>query len=172
MKNVWIWIVIIVILGVGGFMWWQNSQSASMNVESGPVETASENTGVPNTVTASDASSTATVQVGEPAVADTVTITYDGKAFTPAQVTIKKGDTVKFKDADGKMWVASGPHPGHTGYDGTSRSTHCAQGYNGPAAFDQCVPGESYSFTFDKAGTWPYHDHVNASAFGKIVVTE
>jgi plastocyanin len=70
------------------------------------------------------------------------------------------------------MWVASDEHPTHTEYDGTSRTTHCAAGYTGPKPFDECVPGTSYSFTFDKAGTYEYHDHLSASHTGKITVTE
>lgn len=143
-----------------------------MSIDSGPGITTSETTDASNAVPTSGASTTTSIQAAELPGVNTVTITYDGKAFTPAQVTIQKGDTVTFVDAGGNMWVASGPHPAHTGYDGTSRTAHCVGGYTGPAAFDQCTPGSSYSFTFDKVGTWPYHDHANASAFGKIIVTE
>jgi hypothetical protein len=79
---------------------------------------------------------------------------------------------VKWVSTSADMWVASAPHPAHTGYDGTSRTTHCAPGYSGAAPLDECMASASYSFTFDKVGTWPYHDHNNASAFGKVVVTE
>src|SRR6185436_19055435 len=99
------------------------------------------------------------------------TITYSGSAFSPSPVTIKKGGTVTF-NGPSTMNVASGMHPTHTTYDGTSRTAHCAAGYTGPTPFDQCTPGTSYSFTFDKVGTWGYHDHNNASAFGQVVVVE
>jgi hypothetical protein len=69
------------------------------------------------------------------------------------------------------MWVASDPHPVHTGYDGTSRSQHCAAGYTGPAPFDECGAGTSYTFTFDKTGTWGYHDHISDESSGTVVVT-
>ena len=68
------------------------------------------------------------------------------------------------------MWVASAPHPSHTGYDGTSRQTHCVAGYSGPKPFDQCAAGTSFSFTFKQTGTWPYHDHNNSGKFGTVVV--
>jgi plastocyanin len=99
-------------------------------------------------------------------------VTYDGSAFSPSTVTIKKGDTVTWNDSSGQMWVASSPHPAHTGYDGTSRTTHCAPGYTGATPFDQCSPGATYTFTFDKVGSWSYHDHMNPSSFGTVVVTE
>ena len=69
------------------------------------------------------------------------------------------------------MWVASAQHPSHTVYAGTARQEHCPD--TADTAFDQCA-GESsgYSFTFEKVGTWNYHDHLNATVFGKVIVTE
>lgn len=115
------------------------------------------------------------IAVGEPnpnGGATTVTVTYDGTSFTPNLVNIHVGDTVTFVDNSANpMWVASGVHPSHTVYDETDRSTHCATGYTGPTPFDECKAStSSYSFTFTKAGTWPFHDHVHTSATGKVVV--
>ena len=88
----------------------------------------------------------------------TLTVTFTGGSFTPNSLTIKKGWTVKFVNkGQSSMWVASGPHPMHTNYP----------------AFDQraSVGSEgSYSFTFDKVGTWKYHNHLNSSQTGTIVV--
>ena len=66
--------------------------------------------------------------------------------------------------------MASDPHPIHNGYDGTTLQQHCAQGYTGPAPFDECSPGTSFSFTFAKVGSWGYHDHLEASIKGTVVV--
>ena len=55
------------------------------------------------------------------------------------------------------MWVASAPHPTHTNYPGFDAKQGVAS-------------GEKYSFTFDKAGSWNYHDHLIPSNFGTIVV--
>ncbi|OGG44893.1 hypothetical protein A2673_03355 [Candidatus Kaiserbacteria bacterium RIFCSPHIGHO2_01_FULL_50_13] len=100
----------------------------------------------------------------------TVTVTYDGSGFSPKEIVVKLGDTVTFVNASGgKMWVASAMHPTHTVYGGTSLNEHCPNA-NG-SAFDQCAGGEgNYSFTFNKAGSWGYHDHLNASAFGRVTV--
>jgi len=101
----------------------------------------------------------------------TATITYSGSTYSPSEVTIKKGGTVTWKNASGaNMWVASAQHPTHTAYSGTSRTEHCPD--TSRTAFDQCVGGGDYSFTFTKAGTWGYHDHLNSSAFGRVIVTE
>jgi plastocyanin len=104
-----------------------------------------------------------------------VTITYTDKGFDPKTVTITQGQTVTWvNNSTHQMWIASAQHPTHMGYDGTSREAHCAASYTGAAPFDECkaeAASASYSFTFDKAGTWPYHDHVNSTMFGTITVT-
>ena len=106
------------------------------------------------------------------ATAPSVTITYTNQGFSPESVTVPSGATVTFvNQSSNKMWVASDPHPTHQGYDGTTRSQHCAAGYTGPAPFDQCSAGDSFSFTFIKIGTWGYHNHGAPSNKGSITVT-
>ena len=157
MQNVWVWIVVAIVVVGGGFWWYQSMQTPTAPADtSAPVSDTSGTPGTDTTSTGSTAPMTATVS-------------YDGTSFSPSSVLIAKGGTVVFT-GPANMWVASAPHPAHTGYDGTSRSEHCAAGYKGAKSFDQCLSGTSYSFTFDKTGTWPYHDHMNASAFGKIIV--
>ena len=78
--------------------------------------------------------------------------------FYPKELTIQRGDTVKFTTTGDKFfWPASSVHPTHTIYP----------------EFDPGGPidhNESWSFTFDEPGIWRYHDHVRASATGKITV--
>jgi plastocyanin len=106
------------------------------------------------------------------ATSATVTYTSSG-GFSPKSLTVKKGSTVTFVKKDGgAMWLASDPHPAHSGYDGTSRTTHCAPGYTGAKPFDECSAGSSFSFTFDKVGTWGYHDHLLDENQGSITVVE
>jgi plastocyanin len=98
-----------------------------------------------------------------------VTITYTDDGFTPSQTTVKQGQTVRFvNESSGQMWVASDQHPTHTEYAGTNLRQHCSNNSN--SAFDQCESSDSFSFTFEKAGDWQYHNHVNASAGGTITV--
>ena len=103
-----------------------------------------------------------------------VTISYDGNAFSPANVSVPVGTTVTWTNtSSGRMWIGSDDHPTHTHYDGTSTAQHCANGAPTSASvFDQCSAGARYSFTFTKAGTWAYHNHANARAGGTVVVTE
>ncbi len=193
MRNL-LWIVIAIVIVGGGYWWWSTSSSSTMtNTETptGEVTTVNEGessaaptgSGAAGTVlegsgeiTAPGVGGDTAAEVTTPTAPMSVTVTYDGKSYSPQNVTIKKGGTVTWKNtSSGNMWVASAQHPTHTVYDGTSRSAHCAAGYTGATPFDQCkgeAKGVDYSFKFDKVGDNGYHDHINASAFGKVTVTE
>ena len=101
-------------------------------------------------------------------------VTYSATGFAPANVTVKKGEAVMWTNISPEgMWVAVNEHPAHTGYDGTGRVTHCTEG--AALSFDQCaasVAGGQWSFTFNKAGMWKYHNHENQSFGGTVTVTE
>lgn len=116
---------------------------------------------------------------------NTVVVEASANGFSPDTVTIKKGDTVKWvnKGSD-KVWPASAMHPTHTVYPGANYSEEgsfmgsqaCkAEGDSKDGAFDSCkgiLPGGSYSFTFSQVGSWKYHDHLNPSFRGTVIVTE
>lgn len=93
-------------------------------------------------------------------------ITYTDAGYSPSALTVKVGDTVVFKNESAdNMWPASAMHPTHAVYPTTG-------GCFG-STFDACrgvLPGDSWSFKFDIAGTWKYHDHLKPSVFGTIVV--
>ena len=108
-------------------------------------------------------------------------VTSDGKitevtytkenGFTPDNLSIKIGNTVKFVNkSTEEMWVGSNEHPTHTLYAGTQRKDHCPD--TSGTAFDQCGKGNEYSFTFNKVGSWKYHNHTRATMGGVIVVKE
>jgi plastocyanin len=161
------WIVgfiVIIIIAIAAFMLLGN-------------QTATAPTETPNDQQASVSGDSNTIPAGDGATADEaqpVTVHLTASGFSPATVTVKAGDSVTFvNDTDGQMWVASAQHPTHTAYDGNNLSTHCAADYTGEAPFDECESvnkGGTYTFTFDKTGTWKYHNHANASTFGTVVV--
>ncbi len=97
-------------------------------------------------------------------------VSYDGAAFTPAEVTVKKGSTVTFTSTGPDMWVATAMHPDHKGYAGTTLKEHCPDTTD--TAFDQCAVGATYTTKFEKVGTWPYHNHVKGGVYGKVIVVE
>lgn len=85
-------------------------------------------------------------------------IMITSRGFSPASVTINKGDYVKFTNQDtAAHWPASDPHPTHTGYPGFDALKALAQ-------------GETYTFQFQKAGTWGFHDHMHPTTHGTVIV--
>jgi len=166
--------VIIVGIAGGAYWWWQNQNTAT-NGET--MDSGSETTGNDSMQDAIDDGAMmedGVVGGGLGASSDaplSATVSYNGSGFSPATVTIKKGGMVSWSNTGGaSMWVASAQHPTHMGYDGTNLEEHCPD--NSGASFDQCKSGNSFSFIFNKTGTWRYHDHMNASAFGSVVVVE
>ena len=85
-------------------------------------------------------------------------VTLGQNGFSPATVTIKEGGTVAFTNQGSQgMWVASDPHPQHTDYPDFD-------------ALRLYKPGETYSFTFTKPGTWHYHNHLDTGETGTVIV--
>jgi len=101
-------------------------------------------------------------------------ITYTDDGFSPASVTVNRGETVRFVNQSARgMWVGSDDHPTHTQYDGTSTREHCADGTNTTGTFDQCraaATGESWEYAFEKSGTFGFHNHMGASNTGTVIV--
>src|SRR6266480_1432766 len=71
------------------------------------------------------------------------TVVYKAGAFSPANLTVKVGQTVTFMSEGGSVQVASDPHPQHTNLPGFDSKGPISQ-------------GKSYTFTFTKKGTWGY----------------
>jgi plastocyanin len=77
-----------------------------------------------------------------------VIIEMKPSAFEPQELTIRKNTRVIFKNDDQtNRWPASNIHPTHGIYPEFDPQKPVA-------------PGESWSFVFDKVGTWKCHDHI------------
>jgi plastocyanin len=104
--------------------------------------------------------------------AKATTIEITSKGFSPDPLTVRFGDTVTFVNKqDRKAWPASDHHPTHTVYPG-SGIEKCKTDTK-EFIFDACkglLQDETYSFTFNSAGTWNYHDHLNPRRDGTIFV--
>lgn len=177
----WVASLLLLLIIAGGGWWFvsQRAPAAPVAQETGAGQTGAGGTmpesdqGMPDTGVIIDAGAGAVVggEAVAPAAPKTVTITYGASGFSPQSVTINKGDTVTWvNQRGGTMWVASDEHPSHTEFDGTTRAAHCAAGYTGAKPFDQCGTGASYSFTFDKTGTFDFHDHTAAQFGGTVTV--
>ncbi len=117
-----------------------------------------------NNATQSSSSQSSSQQSQTPAAGEVVS--YTGSGFSPQTLTVLQGSTVVFKnDSSSDVHVASNPHPLHNGYPTTGG---CVS-----STFDSCAniaPGQSWSFKFDIVGSWGYHNHLNPSQGGTIVV--
>lgn len=95
-----------------------------------------------------------------------VVITDNG--FSPREIKIKKGDAVRWTNQSSALsWPASAIHPTHSIYP---EKGGCID-----SSFDACrglAKGESFTFVFNFAGSWKYHDHLNPSKVGTVVVEE
>lgn len=90
--------------------------------------------------------------------ANLVTYTATNAGFSPTVLHVKVGTTVMFKNMSNEgLWVASNPHPVHTGLPGLD----ARKSYGN---------GEVYMFTFTKIGTFGYHNHLHPEMMGTIVV--
>lgn len=100
------------------------------------------------------------------------TILYSDSGYSPSTVNIKKGDAVIFKNtAATMMWPASAMHPTHKLYPGTGIEKCGTSAQD--TIFDACkgyASGGSWEFRFNESGTWKYHNHLQPSHFGTIIV--
>lgn len=88
--------------------------------------------------------------------AATIRMTKEG--FVPSSVTVKRGQTVRWVNAESQPhWLASDPHPSHTDNPDLDSLHELAQ-------------GETYLYTFMKSGMVRYHDHLNPQYLGTVVV--
>ena len=84
----------------------------------------------------------------------------DSGQFSPLAVKVRKGGKVTWTNKSSRaVWPASAFHPTHTLYPGFD-------------ALRGLKTGETYSFVFEKAGSWKYHDHLNSGATGVVEVVE
>jgi len=161
-KSIIVGIIIVIVVIVGG--WWIFAQNNKAPV--------TENATTPSNQTSTINNPDQTNHAPAETTSKNYDVIYTDAGYSPSTLTIKVGDTVTFKNqSSGGMWTASASHPSHTAYSGTSVQQHCPDPNN--ASFDECkadASGTSWSFTFNKAGDWGYHNHVNAKHFGKIIV--
>lgn len=168
-KNTYIAIIVVVLIVViGGWYWYANMNRANAPAPSESQTPAGEaQTSTP--LNSNQTSTPAGASLNQPAV-----IAYTDSGYSPDTLTVKIGTSVTWQNqSSGNMWTASNVHPTHTLYDGTSLRQHCANPT--PNSFDEChadSPGSSWSFTFNKVGTWKYHNHVDPGMTGTVLVTQ
>jgi plastocyanin len=156
-KNGFILLGIIMVIIIGIIYFTMDTPTTPTPVEPNTViPTESVSTSTTSVVTAT---STATSTPSSTAsTTKTYTIIYTETGFSPADLTIKAGETIVFKNNSARaFWPASNDHPSHTIYPEFDPKKTVAA-------------GASWSFTFTKIGNWKYHDHRAANLGGTITV--
>ncbi|HAO64890.1 TPA: hypothetical protein DCQ44_02810 [Candidatus Taylorbacteria bacterium] len=147
-----------------------NAIAASTVIKSEVAQIASSTpTSTPSQVSvnivAATSSAASTIQTSKPKPPTTspststgLTVTYTDKGFSPASLTVAKGQTVKFvNNGTGSLWVSANPFPTASEYPTFNEKSGVAS-------------GSSWSFTFTQTGTWYYHNHYSPAIGAKIVV--
>jgi plastocyanin len=106
-----------------------------------------------NATTTSSSDSSTTEQAPANAVA-TTSVKIKDMAFSPADITVKVGDTV--------TW---------TNNDSMAHTITETDGQTGPKS-STIDPGKSFVFTYDHAGTYKYDCSIHPSMTGSVTVTE
>lgn len=131
-------IVIVVLVGVGIFL-----------------ATRSNNPKTTNSTTASTSSTASgTQRQPSPAPAHANQITLQNFAFSPADITVKKGTTV--------TW---------TNNDSVTHTVSETDGRQGPDS-GNLPSGQSYTFTFTTTGTFHYRCNIHPEMTGTVTVTD
>lgn len=142
-SRLWIIVVVIILILGAGFYYFQFLQNKT---DSQPVTIS-----VP-----SPSSQEASPTPAEQTQKNTITITANG--FSPAEITVKAGESVTWVNSDSSdHQVNSAPHPTHTDYQPLN-------------TVGLIKAGESKSLIFPTAGTYKYHDHLNPQLTGTVIV--
>lgn len=88
---------------------------------------------------------------------ETTTVKLTSSGFSPQTITIKPDTAIAFVNESGEMAaIDSDPHPVHTSYE--------------PLNLGNFANGETLKLVFAEAGTYKYHNHLNPSQTGTVVV--
>lgn len=161
-KNYLTTIIIVIALVIIGFFVFSKDKSDN---ETNSNQSTSNSVSDENSDAKTDSGNNSTA-VNEDAAKSENIIIYNGSNFLPNVIEVERNTTVTFKNqSSSSMWPASASHPTHKDYPAT--------GGCGGSMFDACMgitESGSWTFTFDKAGTWKYHDHLRPSAEGTVIV--
>lgn len=106
-----------------------------------------------NTGSATESNTNSSIPSQDQSVVSTGSIDIKNMMFTPPQISIKKGGTVTWTNNDSVV---------HTVTDDLTD-------VGGPSSTD-IQPGSTYTFTFNKTGSFQYHCTYHPSMRGTIVV--
>mgnify|MGYP001574771028 CR=1 FL=1 len=161
MKRGWIILILVVVLIVGFFAFYEFDKISKRGSGGGII------------VVRNDSAIGKDILNDEGIVDETLNIVeITSEGFNPEILEIEVGEEVVFINKDSRShWPASNIHPTHRDYPG-SDIDKCGTSEE-LKIFDSCkglAQNEEYKFVFNEKGTWNYHDHLSSGIRGKIVV--
>lgn len=139
-------VIVVIALGLGGWYLATRNKTNSTN-------TTSSNSNMGNMNMSNHSNSSSSSSSSSQSAQQTNAVTIQNFAFSPPSISVKEGTKVTWTNKDS---VA------HTVTETDSQS--------GPNSGD-VSPNGSYSFVFEKAGTYHYHCSIHPEMVGTVTVT-
>lgn len=100
---------------------------------------------------------TSTQPVGEETIKQAAVVTFNNGQFSPAKLSVKKGEKIIVRnESQVKIQFNSDPHPAHNLYPELNLGVIEA--------------GQLKTLVITREGTYTYHNHLNASQRGQLVI--
>lgn len=150
-------IIIVILIGVGVYALSNNTPTTLTDTTNatGTMQMPADDGDGDNDATVG-ATSSATSASSTTVTSNTATVAIKNFAYSPVTITIKKGTKVTWTNND------TAPHTV------TSDAGDTAGVLNSPTL----STGQSYSLTFARAGTFPYHCTIHPNMKATVIVTE
>ncbi len=150
MKKVLIIVAAVIVAAAAGFGIYSVVTKDNSDQHDHTAESSDHTHATTDTPAATDAGS-------EASSTEEAVITYTNSGYSPKVITVKSGTTVTIKNESSRnMQFDSDPHPAHT--------------TNEELNVEDVRPGQSQTFVVKRTGTFGYHNHLNASQTGTIIV--
>ena len=142
--------IAVILLAGGGYLLTKDSDNG-LESSQATTQTSQDNQSAPPDDTVANTQNDTTAQGAE------ATITYSDNGYSPASLTVKSGTTVTIKNSSSSsIQFDSDPHPAHTA--------------NPELNVGSVAPGESKTFTPTTKGSHAYHNHLDSSQTGLLIV--
>ena len=143
-------IVVIVVLIIGGIIWYMGQNSTPTTTYQQPsTMTQPDQTQPPSAATPAPATPTPSATSATP---QPVSVAISNMAFNPGQISVKAGTKVTWTNSDSV--------------------SHTVTGNSGTFGSGTVAPGNTFSFTFNTPGTYSYHCKIHPSMTATVVVTQ
>lgn len=147
-------IAVVVVVGLGALVL-TNNQTKTKTTQ--PPQQPTSQSGISPQVSPQESTDAASMDGSMKGMEKTIAVSSSG--FEPKEVTVDVGTKVVWEnDSSGIANVSSVLHPTHQVYP--------------PLNLGDFQSGTSVSLVFDKPGTYRYHDHLQPSRTGTVIVTE